>query len=146
MTWLVTLQFTLILQAHKIIMVLHLVHCTLLYLHASQMKWFKLIFRDLRMIFSVVHVDFIVVVQWVTLQLLKDLMWLVGKMMKNKVNIRLLSSPKRKELRPGLLLSIIFLNGYNPSDNTCTVLEKSILQNLQQGCTSQFFSNLFAGI
>ena len=98
------------------------------------------------MIFSVVHVGFIVVVQWVTLQLLEDLMRLVGKMMKNKVNSRMLSSPKRKELRLDLLHSIIFLNGYNPSDNTFTVLEKSILQNLQQGCTSQFFSNLLAGI
>jgi len=46
-------------------------------------------------------------------------------MMENKVNSRMLA---QKEL-----------NGYNPSDNTCTVLEKSILQNLQQGCTSQFF-------
>ena len=48
------------------------------------MEWFKLIFQDLCMILLVEH--FIVVIQWVTLQLSEDLTGLVGKIMKNKVN------------------------------------------------------------
>ena len=48
------------------------------------------------MILSVVHC--VVVIQWVTLQLSKDLTgFMVGKTMKNKVNSRMLS-PRTKEL------------------------------------------------
>lgn len=91
------------------------------------------------MIFSVVHVGFIVVVQWVTLQLSEDLMRLVGKMMKNKVNSRMLSSPKRKELRPGLLHSIIFLNGYNPSDNILQFLKNQSCKICRKDAQVSFF-------
>ena len=68
------------------------------------------------MILSVVHC--VVVIQWVTLQLSKDLTgFMVGKTIKNKVNSRMLS-PRTKELWPGLLHSVIFLKGYkDPSDN-----------------------------
>ena len=68
------------------------------------------------MILSVVHC--IVLIQWVTLQLSKDLMRLVGKTMKNKVSSGMQLSPRTKELQPGLLHSVIFLKGYkDPSDN-----------------------------
>ena len=45
------------------------------------------------MILSVV--DFILVVQWVTLQFSEDLMWLVGKTMENKVNSRMLAQKEK---------------------------------------------------
>ena len=46
------------------------------------------------MILSVVH--FIVVIKWVTLQLSEDLTGLVGKTMKNKVNIGMLAQKEKR--------------------------------------------------